>query len=885
MTAIPPVSVRFVGETDGVAIAVRALTSEIRGLSSVQRQNARDAEAMAASGKKIASQFSQAGAALGALGTTIGVARLTGLLTDAIDTGDALFKLSQKTGASTEALSVIAFAGRTADVTLDDLTTTLKFLSKSLGDLQRGEPAVVAGFQALGLSARDLKGLTVDQAFVKIANAQANFADSTGKAEAALRIFGRSGSEIIPLLKDLADGGFDRAAEAATRLNLVWSHESAKAAQDFNDSITILKASGEGLAGVFAKEVIPTITNLATGTAQLVSSLPGPLKELVTNLFAVEGAIVGITAAIRLLKFAGIGAAFTPVGLAVLAIGTLAAELLKLSANAAEAKAKYSEFIGTLKDTGAIDDEKQKLELALAANQAAIDATTSDLRRLGLLKERQRIEEQLAELDKQRAAIGAPNRPGAVVADPAAAAAARAAQLAAIQQEHRLNQARNQAFEQANQEQFDRGEQGLKDYFRRRLGLTQDGINDELQALSDERRIIESTPAPDAAAAVKKQEDLKPGGRLDREADRISTEGEAKKLAIVEQERQAEKTEAEERLAFEQKILQARGEQLQATLDGLELEARKFNELLVKQGVPAAERSSRVADFRAALTLRANFDNASEESQRALADIDAERERIAQQVQIGVLTERQGQQQLAAIEAARLPTLREMAAQMLKFANQLGNEQLIQAAEALGVQVEGIAASANLAGQETARLKSNLLDATQRSVATLLGSGVDQLGAPNPDQDTITRLQQQQQEIARQIQQFGDVSGDSTSAAALKVRELSAEYDELSGKIKEAQSRTKGLFDVLKDAALDLANGIRQALNELIAQRFVDVLSGAGGGVSAARRLVQQDFGLEAGRLDLTPAASAAPQVADLQSATAPITTAAGALAAAGTTG
>lgn len=708
---IPPVNVSFTaGGTEPVAAAVRALTSEIKGLGAVQRSTARDSSELAAAGKKVATQFSQTGAALASLGTAIGVTRLAGLITSAIDTGDAIFKLSQKTGVSTEALSVLAFAGKTANLSLDDLGTSLKFLSKSLGALQRGDPEISAAFHGIGLAAKDLTGLSLDQALQKIADAQSRFADSSTKAEVALRLFGRNGTEVIPFLNDLANGGFDKAAEAAKRLGIVWSREAAKGAQDFNDSVIVLKASLQGLAGELAKETTPGLTKVFQEATRFVADLPAPLKDTVVNLIAVEGAVVGVASAFRLLSIAGVGVALTnPVTLTILGLGAVAAVLLSLGSSADQAKQKYAAFLETLQTPVAIDAERARLELLLKENAAATESTKSDLQKLGNLKFRQRILEQIAALDARQAALGAATgdgRPTITLPDPAAIAARLAAQKDAAHQELVLEQDRIRALDQLNQEQFDRGLEGTKLFFQRRIGLIREATDAEIAALEKERAIVLKTPAAPGAESIKKTSDLT---RLDNQITQRRTEGETQVDAALEQQRVKERALAEEVLGFEAKIQQAKGQTLAQALAAIDLEAQHFD-LVLKQdsSIPAKDRGAKVEEFRSALTQRAEVQQLEVEVQTTFGDIDAERQRIANEVSIGTISALQGQQRLADFEAARLPTLQQLADQMAAFADQLKDPALAAAAQQLQVQVQGVAAAADLAGQRSAELKAGI---------------------------------------------------------------------------------------------------------------------------------------------------------------------------------
>src|SRR5262249_21378921 len=67
-----------------------------------------------------------------------GATGLALLVKDAIESADAMGKLSAKTGVSTETLSTLAFAADLADANFDQLSGGLVKFNKTMGDLDRG---------------------------------------------------------------------------------------------------------------------------------------------------------------------------------------------------------------------------------------------------------------------------------------------------------------------------------------------------------------------------------------------------------------------------------------------------------------------------------------------------------------------------------------------------------------------------------------------------------------------------------------------------------------------------------------------------------------------------------------------------------------------------
>lgn len=715
----PNVAIRFTAEDDGVAAAVRELSSQLRGLTT---QAARTDDAVRQSAKG----FNAMARSLADVATAIGVVRLAGFVRETVTAADEIGKLAQKTGASAETLSALAVAGQTADVSLDQLTTSFRFLNKNVSDLRGGSAEAVKAFRAIGLSIEDIKGLSVDQIIRKVFDAIAKLPDGSAKAAAALKLFGRSGTELIPLLNDLSERGIGGAIDKARSLGLLLDTQTTKAAEAFNDSLTEMKQAATGLAGELARGVVPTITALATSTAHAIASLPPGLKALIGNLAAVEGGILGVAAALRVLKLVGLGALLSnPFGLAAVAIGALAAVLLTLSGSADRAKRAYGEFLDTLNTPESIDAERARLEAAIAAKNADIEASRSTFARLGLLKQRKTLEEQLQQLEERAARTPAtPDAGGDGVADDALLKARLEARRSGITSELNLEEARNRSLQQMNQEQFDTGLQSLALYFQRRLGLTRESVAAEIKALSAQRALLVAQPAATPADAVRRQSDI---ANLDRQIEQKRTEGEQKERELLAQRAQLEATYTQQRLAAEAKVQEARGETLAVALAAIDREAAAFRQTLAAQGVSGSAQDAAVKSFTTALQAQAEFNDLSRRVQAVFDQLEQERTRITQAVQVGTLTELQGQQQIAQAEASRLPTLRTLADAMGLFAGTLQNPEMLAQVEALNTQITGLAASSNLAAQEAARFKANLQSAVESDIATFLGDTIDQV--------------------------------------------------------------------------------------------------------------------------------------------------------------
>lgn len=198
------------------------------------------------------------GASLLAAATAVGFA-----VKSAIDRADELGKAAQKIGVTTESLSRLAYAADLSDVSLEQLQGGLAKLTKFQAEAAQGGKEAVRTFEAFGIAIKDNEGnLRGTQAVLEdFAAVFKALPDGPEKTALALRVFGRAGAELIPLLNSGADG-LREMADEADNLGITIDTQTAKRAEEFNDNLTRLKSELVGVATAIASEVLPELIKL-----------------------------------------------------------------------------------------------------------------------------------------------------------------------------------------------------------------------------------------------------------------------------------------------------------------------------------------------------------------------------------------------------------------------------------------------------------------------------------------------------------------------------------------------------------------------------------------------------------------------------------------------
>lgn len=197
-------------------------------------------------------------------------------------TADELNTLASTTGLSTKELQEFQYASDLIDVSVDTLAGALKKTTSSMISAQSGTGASAEAFKKLGVSITDAEGNLRDNndVFNEAIRALGNVANETERDALAMQLFGKSATELNPLI----EGGIDTLAEMSKQANdlgLILSQEALDGANAFNDQLDILKANGKGLFQVIGTEVASELTPAMESLNQVTM---GYIKQLTTAM-------------------------------------------------------------------------------------------------------------------------------------------------------------------------------------------------------------------------------------------------------------------------------------------------------------------------------------------------------------------------------------------------------------------------------------------------------------------------------------------------------------------------------------------------------------------------------------------------------------------------
>lgn len=248
-----------------LVVKLEAESSKLR--SELERANAK----LDRFGKNTQRTAAIATKAFGVLGTAVAAVQFTRLISDAVDAGDKLQKMSIRLGASTEALSQLRHVADLSGVSFETLTMGLQRMTRRVSEAANGTGEAVGALDELGVSAKRLESLRPDQQFEVLAQKLSEVKDQSDKVRLAMKLFD---SEGVALLQTMEGGaaGIQSMRQEADRLGLTLSRAAADEMAAFDDNLTRLSATVNALSIKIAGPLVAGINGLIIKLSQATES-------------------------------------------------------------------------------------------------------------------------------------------------------------------------------------------------------------------------------------------------------------------------------------------------------------------------------------------------------------------------------------------------------------------------------------------------------------------------------------------------------------------------------------------------------------------------------------------------------------------------------------
>lgn len=198
----------------------------------------------------------------GTIGGLIGAGGFVALIKQSLDAGDAIQKLAQKTGASTEFLSRMDYAAKLSGSSLQGVAKAVQMAQRAAVEAADGTKQYADAFEKLGIDAATFKELDAETQFLTLTEAMGKLTNASDRTAAAMDIMGRSGTEMLQVM---AGGrqGLEGMWKEADKLGLTLDRVAADEMAAANDALTRISETLRGLGLTLATTFAGPIEQLA----------------------------------------------------------------------------------------------------------------------------------------------------------------------------------------------------------------------------------------------------------------------------------------------------------------------------------------------------------------------------------------------------------------------------------------------------------------------------------------------------------------------------------------------------------------------------------------------------------------------------------------------
>lgn len=186
----------------------------------------------------------------------------------------AIDDATEKTGAAAESIAKLQAQAKISGQAFEPLESALIKLNKGLSGSEDETKGAGKALEFLGINAKDAQGKMRDagEITIEVAKKLSEFSDKgPGKAALAMDLFGKSGAQLLPLFKDMADN--------AEELSNVFVGNT-EAADQYEKSMARLALQSEQLRRVVVSEILPAINDFLTAILNLKKEGDGLHKTI-----------------------------------------------------------------------------------------------------------------------------------------------------------------------------------------------------------------------------------------------------------------------------------------------------------------------------------------------------------------------------------------------------------------------------------------------------------------------------------------------------------------------------------------------------------------------------------------------------------------------------
>lgn len=217
-------------------------------------------------------------------GLVVGAYRLAAATATAAD--DAATNAA-KIGITTEAYQELEYVSARADLSIEEMSSTLKLQARNLETAKEGTGEAADALKKLGIAANDVRLQDQVSALGLLVERMRTLKTSQERVALAQRLWGRSGTALVPLIEDQTLS-IEALRKEAHKLGYIMDADAIAAGQRFDDALKEAQFTAQGLKNTLGIALVPAFTTLLTRFREWVAVnrdlVKGNLEKWATRL-------------------------------------------------------------------------------------------------------------------------------------------------------------------------------------------------------------------------------------------------------------------------------------------------------------------------------------------------------------------------------------------------------------------------------------------------------------------------------------------------------------------------------------------------------------------------------------------------------------------------
>lgn len=254
---------------------IAKLTADTSGFDSAMSKAEKSGKNLKGSLEKTFGKIKKVAAgALSVAAIKKGIDTVVAFANEVSQAGDRIDKQSQALGLSRKAFQEWDYILGQNGASIDSLGVSMKTLNALVLDAAAGGKESKTAFAQLGLGIHEIEKLEPEKQFEAVVRAFQKMPAGAQKSALAVKIFGRNGMELLPLLNQ-SETSIDELRQRAEELGLIMSDDAVDAAVVYGDSLDDLQRTLNAFKYSIGAKILPVLTS----GIQKITNYAGKLRK------------------------------------------------------------------------------------------------------------------------------------------------------------------------------------------------------------------------------------------------------------------------------------------------------------------------------------------------------------------------------------------------------------------------------------------------------------------------------------------------------------------------------------------------------------------------------------------------------------------------------